>query len=147
MNLPPDLTEIRDKTFYHCILDSIIIPNSVKRIGKSAFYYCKLSTVKLPEGLESIEDSTFHTCKFSRIIPSTMAEEGGDSCLILPPSLKHIGKYAFADNRRLTCILLPNSLKTIGYQAFSNYTDTHRILKTVVIPSGVEEIDEFAFYH
>ncbi|MBQ4029219.1 MAG: leucine-rich repeat domain-containing protein, partial [Prevotella sp.] len=85
--------------------------------------------------------------KFSRIIPPTMAEEGGDSCLILPPSLKHIGKYAFADNRWLTCIILPNSLKTIGYMAFSNYTYTHRILKTVVIPSGVEEIGEYAFIH
>ena len=147
VNFPDNLTEIRDETFYHCSLDSIIIPNSVKRIGKSAFYYCKLSTVKLPDGLESIEDSTFHSCKFSRIIPSTMAEEGGDSCLILPPSLKHIGKYAFADNRWLTCIILPNSLKTIGYRAFSNYADTHRILKTVVIPSGVEEIGQFAFLH
>ena len=147
VNLPDDLSEIRDETFYHCGIDSIIIPNSVKRIGKSAFYSCNLSTVKLPDGLESIEDSTFCWCDFSRIIPSTMAEEGGDSCLILPPSLKHIGKYAFADNRRLTCIILPNSLKTIGYQAFSNYTDTHRILKTVVIPAGVEEIGRLAFFH
>ena len=147
VNLPDDLSEIRDETFYHCGIDSIIIPNSVKRIGKSAFYSCNLSTVKLPDGLESIEDSTFCWCKFSRIIPSTMAEEGGDSCLILPPSLKHIGKYAFADNRRLTCIILPNSLKTIGFRAFSNYTDTHRILKTVVIPAGVEEIDRGAFSH
>ena len=147
INIPANLSEIRDGTFSHCSLESIIIPNSVKRIGKSAFAYCKFSTAKLPDGLESIEDSTFHTCKFSRIIPSTMAEEGGDSCLILPPSLKHIGKYAFADNRRLTCIILPNSLKTIGYQAFSNYTDTHRILKTVVIPAGVEEIGRLAFFH
>jgi hypothetical protein len=147
VNLPDDLSEIRDETFYHCGIDSIIIPNSVKRIGKSAFYSCNLSTVKLPDGLESIEDSTFCWCDFSRIIPSTMAEEGGDSCLILPPSLKHIGKYAFADNRRLTCIILPNSLKTIGYMAFSNFADRHRILKTVVIPAGVEEIGSGAFSH
>ncbi len=147
VNLSPYLTEIRDETFYHCSIDSIIIPNSVKRIGKSAFAYSKLSTVKLPEGLETIEDSTFLSCKFNRIIPSTMAEEGGDSCLILPPSLKHIGKYGFADNRRLTGIILPNSLKTIGYMAFSNYEDSHRILKTVVIPARVEEIDRGAFSH
>ena len=147
INIPADLSEICDETFSFTSLDSVFIPNSVKRIGKSAFAYCKLSTVKLPDGLESIEDSTFHSCKFSRIIPPTMAEEGGDSCLILPPSLKHIGKYAFADNRWLTCIILPNSLKTIGYRAFSNYADTHRILKTIVIPSGVEEIGQFAFLH
>ena len=148
VNLPDDLSEIRDETFYHCGIDSIIIPNSVKRIGKSAFAHCyKLSTVKLPDDLESIEDSTFFGGTFSRLVPPTMAGEGGDSCLILPPSLKHIGKYAFADNRRLTCIILPNSLKTIGFRAFSNYTDTHRILKTVVIPAGVEEIDRGAFSH
>ena len=76
-----------------------------------------------------------------------MAEEGDDSCMFLPPSLKHIGKYAFADNRWLTSIILPNSLKTIGYMAFSNYTDPHRILKTVVIPAGVEEIGSGAFSH
>ena len=147
VNLSPYLTEIRDETFYHCSIDSIIIPNSVKRIGKSAFAYSKLSTVKLPEGLETIEDSTFLSCKFNRIIPPTMAEEGGDSCLILPPSLKHVGKYGFADNRRLTCVILPNSLKTIGYRAFSIYNDTHRILKSVVIPAGVEEIGTAAFSH
>ena len=78
-----------------------------------------------------------------------MAEECNQdgSCLILPPSLKHIGDYAFANNSRLTSVILPNSLKTIGFRAFSNYTDTHRILKTVVIPAGVEEIGTAAFSH
>ena len=79
---------------------SITIPNSVKRIGKSAFTYCgDLKYIKLPDGLESIEDYTFRWCSsFSKIVPYTMAEEEGDSCLFLPPSLKHIGVDAFADN-------------------------------------------------
>jgi len=146
VNLPPGLTEIPDKTFSFTGLDSVFIPNSVKRIGKSAFDGCFfLKKVKLPDGLESIEDSTFYWCNFRKIVPSTMAGEGGDSCLVLPPSLKHIGKYAFAENSRLTSVIFPNSLKTIGYEAFSNYTDRHRILKTVVIPAGVEDIGRGAF--
>lgn len=62
---------------------SITIPNSVKRIGKSAFAYCgDLKYIKLPDGLESIEDYTFRWCSsFSKIVPYTMAEEEGDSCL------------------------------------------------------------------
>ena len=148
VNLPPGLTEIPDKTFSFTGLDSVFIPNSVKRIGKSAFDGCFfLKKVKLPDGLESIEDSTFYWCNFRKIVPSTMAGEGGDSCLVLPPSLKHIGKYAFAENSRLTSVIFPNSLKTIGYEAFSNYTDRHRILKTVVIPAGVEDIGGGAFFY
>lgn len=148
VNLPPDLTEIRDETFYDCGLRSIIIPNSVKRIGKSAFNGCGyLKDIKLPDNLESIEDSTFYwNFSIIKIVPSTMAEEGGDSCLILPPTLKHIGKYAFGNNPQLTTVILPNSLKTIGGGAFSNsFHQMHRVLKTVVIPAGVEEIGRSAF--
>ena len=150
VNLPPDLKEICDKTFSFTGLESVFIPNSVKRIGKAAFNGCFfLKNINLPDDLESIEDSTFYWCNFSKIVPPTMAEECNQdgSCLILPPSLKHIGKHAFAENSRLTSVILPNSLKTIGFMAFSNYTDTHRILKTVVIPSGVEEIGTAAFSH
>ncbi len=112
VNLPPNLTEIRDETFSFTSLESVIIPNSVKRIGKSAFAYCwKLSSIEFTDGLESI------------------------------------GDYAFANNSRLTSVILPNSLKTIGYRAFSNDEDSHRILKTVVIPAGVEEIGSGAFSH
>ena len=110
--LSPNLTEIRDETFCSCALDTIIIPNSVKRIGKSAFAYCsKLSSIIFADGLESIDG------------------------------------LAFANNSSLTSVILPNSLKTIGYRAFSNDEDSHRILKTVVIPAGVEEIGSGAFSH
>ena len=149
VNLSPDLTEIRDETFYACGLRSIIIPNSVMRIGKAAFRGCGgLKDIKLPDGLESIGDYIFYRCySISKIVPSTMAEEGGGSCLVLPPSLKHIGEYAFANNDQLACVILPNSLKTIGFRAFSNRGyQLHRILKTVVIPAGVEEIDRGAFW-
>ncbi|MBQ6062762.1 MAG: leucine-rich repeat domain-containing protein [Prevotella sp.] len=112
VNLPPNLMEIRDETFSFTGLESVIIPNSVKRIGKSAFAYCwKLDSIKFSNGLESI------------------------------------GDYAFANNSKLTSVILPNSLKTIGYRAFSNDVDSHRILNTVVIPAGVEEIGSGAFYH
>ena len=112
VNLPPNLTEIRDETFSYTGLESVIIPNSVKRIGKSAFAYCwKLDSIKFSNGLESIGDN------------------------------------AFANNSKLTSVILPNSLKTIGYRAFSNDEDSHRILNTVVIPAGVEEIGSGAFYH
>jgi hypothetical protein len=104
--------EIRDETFSFTSLESVIIPNSVKRIGKSAFAYCwKLSSIIFSDSLESI------------------------------------GDYAFANNSKLTSVILPNSLKTIGLRAFFNDEDSHRILKTEVIPAGVEVIGSGAFSH
>ena len=46
-----------------CDITSIIIPNSIKSIGKSAFAYCKdLKEVKLSEDISVLDSSTFGFC-------------------------------------------------------------------------------------
>ena len=152
VNLPDGLMEIQDQVFFMCTkLDYVTIPNTVKRIGNNAFRDCgSMKTIKLPESLESIGDWAFYSCSFSRIEPSTSLgqdnpEDG--TCLKLPSSLKHIGKYAFAEIRELTSIILPNSVKTIGELAFSFTRNSHRNLHTLVIPASVEEIGRYAFWH
>jgi hypothetical protein len=104
----------------------------------------------LSESLESIGDRAFDSCSFSRIEPSTSLEQDNQedgTYLKLPSSLKHIGKYAFAEISALKSIILPNSIKTIDEFAFSFTRSTHRILQTLVIPACVEEIGRFAFWH
>jgi hypothetical protein len=148
--LPDGLREIPNDIFRSCNLDSVIIPNTVKRIGKNAFHFCwALRTIQLPEGLETIDDYAFYMCPFSGIKPLTSSsseEQASIGVLQLPSSLKHIGKYAFAENRSLISIVLPNSVKTIGDFAFVQTKNLHRILKTIVIPASVEEMGNMAFW-
>ncbi len=109
---------IANYAFYKCDeLTSIVIPNTVKTIGRAAFYQCTgLVAVELPETLQVIEDYTFYHC--DRLKSFT-----------LPPMLKSIGRSAF-------------------YKCCSVYEEGDEDIEfdTLTIPTGVEFIGAYAFY-
>ncbi len=109
---------IANYSFYKCeTLTSIVIPSSVKTIGRSAFYECKqLVAVELPETLEEIQDYTFYHCDRLKLFT-------------LPPMLRSIGRSAF-------------------YKCSTVYgeDDPDTDADTFIIPSNVEYIGEYAFY-
>ena len=62
-------------------LESVVLPNTIKSIGKSAFEQSKIESIKLPIGLERIEDDAFQKCsslKYVYFPPSPL--ELGSSC-------------------------------------------------------------------
>lgn len=86
------------------------------------------------------------------------------SNVIIPPSVKSIGDYAFDFCRKLTSITIPEGVKVIPRAAFSSCGSLSNIklpstikqikeyafescenLSSIVIPEGVEEIPEGAF--
>ena len=75
---------ICDRAFCNCPdLETIILPQSVRQIGKYAFSNClNLSRVSLNDGLVIIDDNAFCGCKHLHSI-------------LLPDSVKYVGNNTF----------------------------------------------------
>ncbi len=132
-------------------LTDIVLPPSVKLIGKEAFAWCRsLSTVKLL-GVTEIEGRAFIGCDrlrevdFSSFLLS-IGEKAFAYCsalasLKLPQTVEVIRISAFEGCRALRIVTLPRKLKQIENGVFYACTS----LRKVTLPAGLEYIDEYAF--
>lgn len=127
--IPNTVTRIGDYAFYGCHnLTSVSIPNSVKMIGKDAFAHCeKLSSVYIEDGVNTIGSNAFFYCEQL-------------SSINLPNSITSIGDGAFYECRKLSDINIPNSMTSIGMRAFARCG-----IKCANIPDGVKSIEDYAF--
>ena len=158
---------IADGVFcYRTRIKSLIVPNSVKYIGKCAFDGCEgLASVSIGEAVEIIDSSAFRNCYSlkSLILPNSVTCIGDDafSCypkydnsgeiidygcnelktLTIPNSVKSIGESAFSGRSRLTSVIIGNSVEIIGAYAFSNCSE----LTSIIIPNSVANIGIGAF--
>lgn len=80
--IPEGVTEIGESAFQCSHMPSICFPSTLKKIGKEAFYFSLNCKITFPDGLEVIEDEAFALCNVK-------------SAVILPASIKSIGKKAF----------------------------------------------------
>ena len=101
------VTMIAYRAFDYCTnLKSIVLPNSVIRIGKEAFRYCEnLERVTAYTGLQTIGYGAFDGC-------SNLME------FDIPESVTNIDSYAFHRCESLEAINIPVS-SSIGYAAFA----------------------------
>ena len=92
-------------------LSDIVLPSSLKSIGKNAFYGCKaLSHISFPEGLEQIESTAF---EYSAL------EE-----LSLPASLEYVGEDAFDYINTLNKVVIADSETPLESPALFNSVET-----------------------
>lgn len=128
--IPNSITKIGDSAFSGCrFLSSIVIPNSVTVIGEYAFGGChSLTSVELPNTITSISKQMFAFCR-------SLAS------IVIPNTVTKIGDEAFLDCRSLTSIEIPNTVTKIGDDAFR---DCHS-LRSIAIPNSVTEIGAKAF--
>ncbi len=123
------VTEIADKAFKESSLTGIVIPESVKSIGKAAFYDCLLlANAMLPDELHTIGDDAFLNCE-----PLTNVE--------LPESLVKIGESAFFGCKALTNIRIPSKITAIEKETFKYCAK----LASVELPNGLKTIGDEAF--
>ena len=165
ITIPNSVTSINDNTFRYCSkLTSVTIPNSVKSIGNGAFDGCRsLNSITIPNSVTSIGNAAFSNCESLKDIT-------------IPNSVTSIGRCAFSDCSNLTSITIPNSVTSIGEQIFAycygltsiivekknpkydSRNDCNAIIETnsntliagcksTVIPNGVNNIGEYAFYY
>ncbi len=154
IKIPESVTAIKDSTFSDCSgLTSIEIPNSVTSIGDKTFYGCSsLASINIPENVTSIGWYAFKGC-------SSLAS------INIPEGVTYIGYSAFSGCSSLTSISIPESVKSIVAGAFDGCSSLEpRLLvydngtkcygwigseeecTSVVIPDGVKEIGDYAFY-
>lgn len=59
-----NIIEIEDEAFERDPeIESILLPNSIERIGSRAFFECKnLKTINIPKNITEINDSAFEYC-------------------------------------------------------------------------------------
>ena len=142
------VTSIGANAFKEKNLSSIIVGNSVKRIGWQAFYGCEeLTSITIPNSVTSIDLEAFRYC--SGLTSITIIDNGAISigtqafqgCGKLASvnfgnGVKSIEGYAFMNCSSLTSVTIPNSVTKIGSSAFANCIG----LTSVTIGNGVTDI-------
>ena len=124
------VTCIDNAAFLECfILKSIIIPNSVTRIGAGCFQRCEsLESVKLPDNLLEIGNGAFEKC-YSL------------TSIVIPNSVTNIGSNTFSECNRLSEVIIGTSVSSIGDGIFKGCSN----LTSISIPKSVELLSMTAF--
>jgi len=141
--------------FEYCTsLTSIVIPNSVTKIGDKIFFYCpSLTSIEISNSVTTIGDKMFFRCPSltSIVIPNSVTTIGKEvfycctslTSIVIPNSVTTIGDKMFYSCTSLTSIEIPNSVTTIGDEVFCNCTS----LTSIVIPNSVTTIGALVFHN
>lgn len=149
--IPPTVETIEENAFGKTPLSEVILPDSVKSIGKFSYFGCEnLKTFTSGKGLKQLYGSCFAGCTS---LENVNLQEGvellGENCfsgcsslknITLPNTVKLISKYAFQATS-LEKIIIPDSTETIERHAFANCMN----LTDIYIPKTVKEIQQYTF--
>jgi len=109
-------------------ISTIVLPNSLLRIGEAAFKGAPLTKIELPSSLVSLGQMAFYDCKELKEV-------------VLSTSLKVIEPSTFFGCVALESIQIPTSVTEIGETAFRGSG-----LKSIVVPASVTKVGAGAFY-
>ena len=126
VEVPEGVEKIIDFAFYNSEIQSIKLPDSIKRIGDEAFSNChNLKEVNLGNGVKQLGNYVF-------------SWDENLSKIELPPSLQEVGGYAFYKSN-IKSITLNEGLSNIVQGAF---VGTH--IEKLYIPGSVKHIGKGA---
>ena len=104
--IPEGVVEIGD---YACScafkLNKVVLPSTLKTIGKEAFLHCSFEQIAIPKSVESISENAFANCTKLRTVR-------------IDAKLEAISSYSFAFCKKLEEVNIPESVKTIDIGAF-----------------------------
>lgn len=135
--------------------ESVVLPDSVKYIGRRAFKNCKmLKSIHIPSGVE-IAANAFDACSgladeagFFIHDGKVLAYTGDSDTVTVPDGVRVISDHLFANefegnpgNRNIHVVNLPDSLEEIGDAAFEGC----RLLEKIAIPVSVKKMGANVF--
>lgn len=134
--IPDGTTVITDFAYSRRAFSTVVIPDSVKQIGRYAFAYSyALEEVKGCKNVEVISSCAFAYCWNLKKFP-------------FGNQVRNIYEYAF-HNTMLTEVSLPEGLRHVGKQAFDTGKDNTKIdtssMYDIHIPSTLKDIGASAF--
>lgn len=149
------VTEIANYAFSGCsMLDTLVIPNTVKKIGMYAFTGCtKLVYISFPESIEDILGGALYECAWYNNQPDGLIYIGNllyrykgtapTGTIVVKDGTKAILDFTFSNQPNIQSVVLPESVTSIHIQAFGDCPN----LESVVLPSKLEAIEDHTFQY
>lgn len=149
------VTEIANYAFSGCsMLDTLVIPNTVKKIGMYAFTGCtKLVYISFPESIEDILGGALYECAWYNNQPDGLIYIGNllyrykgtapTGTIVVKDGTKAILDFTFSNQPNIQSVVLPESVTSIHIQAFGDCPN----LESVVLPSKLETIEDHTFQY
>jgi hypothetical protein len=129
------VTKIADEAFAYCVfLEGVTLPPSMTEIGASAFAHCKsLKKINLPESVRTIGKEAFKYC--AKLTSAGVAGTGGKKGFSYEFAwTDSIPENAFSGMQKLKKVVLPDTIKVIGKNAFKKC----KALEEINLPEGVK---------
>ena len=152
-----DVTKIASNLLHGCgKITQIDIPDGVTYIGNMAFRNCyALSSVSMPKNLNSLGYLAFENCvslktvkiNFNNVTRITYQYEGGPfggsglETVEIAEGVTQIPQYLFSKCSKLTTVILPSTIKTIDNYAFYNSAN----VKAVYFKNDIPDYSTSAF--
>lgn len=108
------------------LINDIVLPDSVQKIGGAAFLYCFVRRITISKSIDYIEWYTFRFCEFLREIT-------------IPDGVKVVGSYAFNGCLSLATINLPDTIEVID-SAFGGTA-----VRKITIPVSLKSMNSAFF--
>ncbi len=149
------VTEIANYAFSGCsMLDTLVIPNTVKKIGMYAFTGCtKLVYISFPESIEDILGGALYECAWYNNQPDGLIYicnllyrykgTAPTGTIVVKDGTKAILDFTFSNQPNIQSVVLPESVTSIHIQAFGDCPN----LESVVLPSKLETIEDHTFQY
>ena len=129
------VTEISDYAFFLRGIESVSLPQNLRKIGKSAFELCGIESLVIPKNVTFISEGAIQSCPLKSLtveegnsvyesVGNNIIEKDGNRLIagtyksIIPSTVKTIAPYAFCgvSNARIS---IPRNVSSIGEYAFA----------------------------